>query len=75
MYHLWLYGEGSTGTVTYQLRDDTTDTRFTREGELALFQDLRAAVLVGVFHRDDDFGLSWVGDEVHGATEAFDFAG
>lgn len=61
--------------TTYQLRDDATDARLTRERELALFQNLRSALLVGVFHGDDDLGVGRVGDEVHGAAEAFDFAG
>ena len=44
-------------------------------GETAVLEDLGVALLVDVFHGDDNFGLGWVGDEVHGAADAFDFAG
>lgn len=58
-----------------EVGDDARHARSPRQGELALFPDLGAARLVDVFHRDDDFGRVRVGDEVHGAAEAFDLAG
>jgi hypothetical protein len=58
-----------------QIRDDCAHTLLACERERALIQDLRIALFVNVFHCDDDFGLCGVGDEVHGAADAFDFAG
>ena len=61
--------------MRYQFCYDAADARFARQWELALFQDLRSAFLIRVFHGDDDFCVGRVGNEVHGAAKAFDFAG
>lgn len=58
-----------------QVRNNRADAFLTCERECALLEDLGVALLVDVFHGDDDFGLRGVGDKVHGAADAFDFAG
>lgn len=58
-----------------EIGDDPRNAGSAGEGECTLVQDLGASFLVDVFHGDDDFGLLRVRDEVHGAAEAFDFAG
>lgn len=64
-----------TMAMTYQLSDNSTNTRASGQRELALFQNLRVALLVGVFHQGDHLCLFRVGDQVHCATEALDLAG
>lgn len=58
-----------------QISNNRADALLACERECTLLEDLGVALLVDVFHGDDDFGLCGVGDEVHGAADAFDFAG
>lgn len=59
----------------YQLSDDSADAGAACERKFALLQDLRVALLVGMFHQGDDFCLLRVRHEIHGAAEALDLAG
>ena len=67
-------GDEEMDAKTHQFGNDPTDARAARERELALLEDLGAALLVGVLHRDDDLGLARVAHEVHRAAEALDLA-
>lgn len=52
--------------------DDSADTSSASEWELALLENLGVALLIGMFHGDDDFSSSRVGDEIHGSSKALD---
>ena len=66
---------GEVDVENAELSDDTANAGRTGQGELALLDNLRVALLVGVLHGHDDLGGRWVGDEVHGTAEALDFTG
>lgn len=58
-----------------QIGDDTADTGLAGQGEFALLDDLRVALLVRVLHGHNNLGGGRVGNEVHGTTETLDLAG
>lgn len=58
-----------------QLRNNQTHTRLARQRKYAVIQNLRIALLIRVFHCDDDFSFRGVGDEIHGSAETLDFSG
>lgn len=57
-----------------EICDDSRHALGPCERESALVEDLGVALLVDVLHCDDDLGLCGIGDEVHGAADALDFA-
>ncbi len=64
----------SRGVSTHQLRNNPTNTRPPRKRELALFQNLRIALLIRMFHQGHHLCLLRIGHQIHRAAEPLHLA-
>lgn len=62
--------------VTYQVSNDCADNASTSQWQAAALNNLGLAVLGNVFCGNDNLGVVWIGDQIHGSAHALeDLAG